>query len=62
MEFVFQIGSAATGKDDGVGKSHVVELSALTTRGDEAVADDLRILADQLKPLVSLQNFDYRRM
>ncbi|KAF2360259.1 hypothetical protein FHG87_008987 [Trinorchestia longiramus] len=60
---VFKVGSGG-GKDglEGVTKSHVVELSALTTRVDETIATDIRILADQLKPLVNLQNLDYRRL
>ena len=47
---------------EGLGKSYVVELSAMTTRVDEAVAEDLKLLAEQLKPLVNLQNTDYRRL
>jgi len=47
---------------ESISKSHVVELSALTTRMDEVIADDLKIMADQLRPLVNLQNTDYRRL
>ncbi|KAK4303609.1 hypothetical protein Pmani_024391 [Petrolisthes manimaculis] len=42
--------------------SHLVELSVLTTKTDMSVADDLRALADQLKPLVQLERIDYRRV
>lgn len=42
--------------------SHMVELSVLTTKTDMSVADDLRALADQLKPLVQLERIDYRRL
>ncbi|XP_071551061.1 mediator of RNA polymerase II transcription subunit 18 [Panulirus ornatus] len=42
--------------------SHLVELSVLTSKTDMAVADDLRVLADQLKPLVQLERMDYRRL
>ncbi|KAL7648421.1 UNVERIFIED_CONTAM: hypothetical protein RMT77_000327 [Armadillidium vulgare] len=41
--------------------SHLVEISVLTTRTDEGVADELRSFADQLKPLVQLEKLDYRR-
>ncbi|KAA0201521.1 hypothetical protein HAZT_HAZT005409 [Hyalella azteca] len=57
---IFKVGGKEV--QEGVTKSHVVELSALTTRVDEAIATDLRIVADQLKPLVNLQNLDYRRL
>lgn len=60
---MFKVGGAGSKENlEVVGKSHVVELSALTTRVDESVSVDLRILADQLKPLVNLQNLDYRRL
>ncbi|KAG7158671.1 mediator of RNA polymerase II transcription subunit 18-like [Homarus americanus] len=42
--------------------SHLVELSVLTTKTDMTVAEDLRNLADQLKPLVQLERLDYRRL
>lgn len=42
--------------------SHMVELSVLTTKTDMSVAEDLRALADQLKPLVQLERIDYRRL
>ncbi|MCL4126143.1 UNVERIFIED_CONTAM: hypothetical protein GTU68_038839 [Idotea baltica] len=41
--------------------SYLVEVSVLTTRTDEAVADELRAFADQLKPLAQLEKLDYRR-
>ncbi|XP_076060467.1 mediator complex subunit 18 [Oratosquilla oratoria] len=42
--------------------SHLVELSVITSKIDESVADDLRSFADQLKPLVQLEKIDYRRL
>lgn len=42
--------------------SHMIELSVLTTKTDLSVAEDLRNLADQLKPLVQLERIDYRRL
>lgn len=47
---------------EAVSVSHLVELSVLTTKTDTAVADDLRTLADHLKPLVHLEKIDYRRV
>ena len=41
--------------------SHLVEVSVTTTRTDEAVADDLRNFADQLRPLVILEKINYQR-
>ena len=41
--------------------SHLVELSVLTTSGNDAVAEDMRNFAEQLKPLVMLDKIDPRR-
>lgn len=43
-------------------KDHLVELSVLAPRGQDAVAENMKIFAEQLKPLVKLQKFDYRRL
>ena len=42
--------------------SHVVELSVLAPQGHDAVAEDVRNFAEQLKPLVQLEKTDYRRL
>ncbi|XP_042864374.1 mediator of RNA polymerase II transcription subunit 18-like [Penaeus japonicus] len=60
---MYKMGSGMT-KDnlEPLTMSHLVELSVLTTKTDKSVADDLRNLADQLRPLVQLERVDYRRL
>ncbi|TRY62843.1 hypothetical protein TCAL_00427 [Tigriopus californicus] len=41
--------------------SHLVELSVLAPSGNDAVADDMKNFAEQLKPLVMLDKIDPRR-
>jgi len=41
--------------------SHLVELSVLAPSGQDAVGEDMKNFADQLKPLVMLDKFDIRR-
>ena len=41
--------------------SHLVELSVLAPSGNDAVAEDMKMFAEQLKPLVVLDKFDLRR-
>jgi mediator of RNA polymerase II transcription subunit 18 len=42
-------------------QSHLVELSVLTTSNNDAIADDMKNFAEQLKPLVNLDKIDHRR-
>lgn len=42
--------------------SYLVELSLLAPSGQDAVADEIKVFADQLKPLVHLEKTDYRRV
>ena len=44
-----------------VSQSHLVELSVLAPSGNDAVAEDMKLFAEQLKPLVSLDKVDLRR-
>ena len=46
---------------EGVTGSHLVELSVLAPSGQDAVGEDMKNFADQLKPLVMLDKFDIRR-
>ena len=46
---------------EGLTSSHLVELSVLAPSGNDAVAEDMKNFADQLKPLVMLDKFDLRR-
>lgn len=41
--------------------SYLVELSLLAPSGQDAVADEMKVFADQLRPLVHLEKLDYRR-
>jgi len=41
--------------------SHLVELSVLAPSGNDAVAEDMKMFAEQLKPLVMLDKNDLRR-
>lgn len=41
--------------------SYLVELSLLAPSGQDAVADEIKVFADQLRPLVHLEKLDYRR-
>lgn len=45
-----------------ISQSYLVELSVLAPTGQDAIADDMRIFAEQLKPLVQLEKIDYKRL
>lgn len=45
-----------------ISQSYLVELSVLAPSGQDAVAEDMRIFAEQLKPLVQLEKLDYKRL
>lgn len=45
-----------------ISQSYLVELSVLAPSGQDAIADDMRIFAEQLKPLVQLEKIDYKRL
>lgn len=44
-----------------ISQSYLVELSVLAPTGQDVIADDMRIFAEQLKPLVQLEKIDYKR-
>ncbi len=44
-----------------ISNSHLVEISVLAPSGNDAVAEDIRNFAEQLKPLVNLDKIDPRR-
>ena len=60
---IFKVGSSGSNMDnlEGVTSSHLVELSVLAPSGNDAVAEDMKNFADQLKPLVMLDKSDLRR-
>merc|ERR1719318_1613145 len=58
---VYKIVGAAMDNLEPVTGSHLVELSVLAPSGQDAVGEDMKNFADQLKPLVMLDKFDLRR-
>lgn len=50
-----------TPKPEPISQSYLVELSIIAPLGQEAIAEDMRAFAEQLKPLVNLEKIDYKR-
>ncbi|XP_058801672.1 mediator of RNA polymerase II transcription subunit 18 [Phymastichus coffea] len=46
---------------DALSQSYLVELSVLAPSGQNAIAEDIRVFAEQLKPLVQLEKISYIR-
>lgn len=45
-----------------ISQSYLVELSVLAPSGHDAIADDMKVFAEKLKPLVLLEKIDYKRL
>ncbi|XP_028030026.1 mediator of RNA polymerase II transcription subunit 18 [Bombyx mandarina] len=45
-----------------ISQSYLVELSVLAPQGQDAIGEDMRAFADQLRPLVQLDKIDYKRL
>lgn len=45
-----------------ISQSYIVELSILAASGQDAIAEEIRNFAEQLKPLVQLEKIDYNRL
>lgn len=45
-----------------ISQSYLVELSVLATTGQDAIGEDMRQFAEQLKPLVQLEKIDFKRL
>lgn len=45
-----------------ISQSYLVELSVIASVGQEAIAEDMRQFAEQLKPLVQLEKIDHKRL
>ncbi|XP_034841508.1 mediator of RNA polymerase II transcription subunit 18 [Maniola hyperantus] len=45
-----------------ISQSYLVELSVLAPTGQDAIGEDMRAFADQLRPLVQLDKIDYKRL
>jgi mediator of RNA polymerase II transcription subunit 18 len=50
------------GAVEALSQSYLVELSVLAPSGQDAIADDMRCFAEQLRPLVQLEKIDYKRL
>jgi len=47
---------------EALSQSYLVELSVLAPSGQDAIADDMRCFAEQLRPLVQLEKIDFKRL
>lgn len=45
-----------------ISQSYLVELSVLAPTGQDAIGEEMRVFAEQLKPLVQLEKIDYKRL
>lgn len=45
-----------------ISQSYIVELSILAPSGQDVIAEEMRVFAEQLKPLVLLEKIDYKRL
>lgn len=45
-----------------ISHSYLVELSVLAPSGQDAIAEDMKNFAEQLRPLVQLEKMDYKRL
>lgn len=59
---VNQLNKVPEAVPDYITPSYLVELSVLAPSGQDAVAEDMRIFAEQLRPLVQLEKIDYKRL
>jgi mediator of RNA polymerase II transcription subunit 18 len=63
---VMQVGQVGQGKPgesmEPMSQSYLVELSVLAPSGQDAIAEDMRSFAEQLRPLVQLEKVDYKRL
>jgi hypothetical protein len=63
---VVQVGQVGQGKPaegmEPMSQSYLVELSVLAPSGQDAIAEDMRSFAEQLRPLVQLEKVDYKRL
>lgn len=62
---IFKMGNISNKPSEGVepiSQSYLVELSVLAPSGQDAIAEDMRIFAEQLRPLVQLEKIDYKRL
>lgn len=60
---IFKMSGTKPGESmEPISQSYLVELSVLAPSGQDMIAEDMRIFAEQLKPLVQLEKIDYKRL
>lgn len=57
---IFKVGGIPL--NEPISQSYLVELSILAPTGQEVIAEEMRVFAEQLKPLVQLEKIDYKRL
>lgn len=61
--FPQQMGPTKTPENmEAISQSYLVELSVLAPPGQDAIGEDMRLFAEQLRPLVQLEKVDYKRL
>lgn len=61
--FLQQMGPTKTPENmEAISQSYLVELSVLAPPGQDAIGEDMRLFAEQLRPLVQLEKVDYKRL
>lgn len=61
--FFQQMGPTKTPENmEAISQSYLVELSVLAPPGQDAIGEDMRLFAEQLRPLVQLEKVDYKRL
>lgn len=60
---IFKMGGNKPGEGvEAISQSYLVELSVLAPSGQDAIGEDMRVFAEQLRPLVQLEKIDYKRL
>jgi len=57
----YEAGNKPANELEQVTGSHYVEMSVVAPTGQDAVGEDMKVLAEQLKPLINLDKVDPRR-
>lgn len=60
---IFKMGGNKPGEGvEPISQSYLVELSVLAPSGQDAIGEEMRVFAEQLRPLVQLEKIDYKRL
>ncbi|XP_023022309.2 mediator of RNA polymerase II transcription subunit 18 [Leptinotarsa decemlineata] len=55
-------GNKPVGGVEPISRSYLVELSVLAPSGQDAIGEDMKVFAEQLRPLVQLEKIDFKRL